>query len=172
MGERTEILPHERASETQSKPLTKAKLLRRLGLFFVASLYVVTLALPLALGPKVVDDSYYPVAGGIVGFLCSSCVLFFYFQNAQYRGPPLALLFWRSVADFCIAIRFIATPGFNQLICGQSTCNWTLYTDDQVAGHSDEQDKCAFASAMFEFFEISSEMWFLCIIYHRHDCAI
>eukprot|EP00606_Chrysophyceae_sp_TOSAG23-5_P000707 GSChrysophyteH2.ASY1.ANO1.47.1 assembled CDS len=128
----------------------KAK--RRYSLLFMFVLLGVTLVMPLCLH---FSENYYPVAGGVVGFLCSAVVIVEYLRNQHYRGPPLALLFWRSVADFGLAVRFVATPGFNLLICDKEFCNFTLWLS--------KERNCLFASAMFEFFEISSEMWFLCV---------
>ena len=128
----------------------KAK--RRYSLLFMFVLVGVTLVMPLCLH---FSENYYPIAGGVVGFLCSAVVIVEYLRNQHYRGPPLALLFWRSVADFGLAVRFVATPGFNLLICDKEFCNFTLWLN--------KERNCLFASAMFEFFEISSEMWFLCV---------
>ena len=117
--------------------------IRRISLILMALLIGLTLILPLCLNTR---DSYYPVAGGLVGFVCSATVMIEYYRKRQYRGPPLALLFWRSVADFGIAIRFIATPGFNELICGKESCDFTKFLH--------QERNCSFASAMFEFFDI------------------
>jgi len=113
-----------------------------------------TLVIPLCTD---VNPFYFPLAGGCWGFLCSAFVMIQYLRSKGkvVGGPPMALLFWRCVADLGLAIRFIATPGFNLLICGKSECS--------LIASIKAQANCGFASAMFEFFEISSEAWFVSV---------
>lgn len=47
------------------------------------------------------------------------------FANVTQRkdkAAPYPLLFWRAICDLGLAVRFIAIPGFNLLICGHLTC--------------------------------------------------
>lgn len=125
---------------------------RRWVLLFFMFIVIASLVVPLSI--KGVIPFYFPLAGGVWGFACSAFVMIEYLRNRDVGGPPMALLFWRCVADLGLSIRFLATPGFNLLICGKSMCS--------LIGDNDEAN-CGFASAMFEFFEISSEAWFVCV---------
>jgi len=135
---------------TEADELSRQK--RRYLLAAFLLVVIASLIAPLSAG---VDSYYFPLAGGCWGFMCSAYVMIEYLRNKDVGGPPMALLFWRCVADLGLAIRFIATPGFNFLICGKSECSL-------LVNHNNEAD-CGFASAMFEFFEISSEAWFVCV---------
>lgn len=83
------------------------------------------------------------------------------------RQGAMKLLLWRSVSDLGVAVRFIATYQFNNYICGKDDCSSFMkpypgsVDDDNytLALHN----SCGFPSAFFEFFEIASEVWFLCI---------
>ena len=111
------------------------------------------LVVPLALD---VDTFYFPLLGGSVGFIGASHVLIQFLLYPKYAAQPMALLFWRSLADLGLATRFILTPAFNVQICGDYECRV------DPADRSNEE-KCALASFMVQFFEICSEAWFLCI---------
>jgi hypothetical protein len=101
------------------------------------------------------DHYYFPMFGGFVGTLCSLYVIFQYFTHKDLQAPPMALLFWRAVCDMGLGIRFLCTPLFNMMVCGKTKCVLGVDICDE--------NQCAIASAMFEFFEIASEAWFLCI---------
>ena len=104
------------------------------------------------------DTTMYPVLGGIIGMLSSSYVMVAYIVSSpKKRGPPLALLFWRSFCDFGLSTRFVASHAFHLLVCGTMDCKI-------FSGH-DNQEMCGVPSAMFEFFEMASEAWFLCIAF-------
>ena len=100
------------------------------------------------------DSLYFPVVGGIMGFGCAAYVMISCLRSKDANTPHMVLLFWRCVADLGISIRFMATPGFNRLICGDWYCNL-------LDGYSNSS--CSFSSAMLEFFQISSEAWFICV---------
>lgn len=38
-------------------------------------------------------------------------------------GPPLTLLFWRSACDLGLAVRFLASNGFDLMVCQNETCH-------------------------------------------------
>ena len=98
----------------------------------------------------------YPVMGGVCGLLSSAYVMVAYLTGTpKCRGPPLALLFWRSFCDFGLSIRFVASHAFHILICGSSSCD--------ITSPLSKERLCGAPSAMFEFFEMASEAWFLCI---------
>ncbi len=42
-------------------------------------------------------------------------------QKKDFK-TPFPLLFWRAFCDLGLAIRFMAIPGFNLLICGNLVC--------------------------------------------------
>lgn len=100
---------------------------------------------------------WYPVTGGICGLISSANVMIAYvFSSPKCRGPPMALLFWRSFCDFGLSIRFVASHAFSFLICGDSSCD--------IRSPFSQENLCGAPSAMFEFFEMASEAWFLCIV--------
>lgn len=68
---------------------------------------------------------YYLIAGGCIGAVSSLIVIISYALFPIERGPPLSLLFWRAVCDLGVAIRFLATPGFDILTCGSPACQVT-----------------------------------------------
>jgi len=120
--------------------------------------FILATLLILFLSPMGDDPTMYPVTGGVLGLFSSSYVMLAYlFGGRKARGPPLALLFWRSFCDFGLSIRFVASHAFHVLVCGNQVCN-------VFSGH-DDQNMCGVPSAMFEFFEMASEMWFLCIAF-------
>lgn len=49
------------------------------------------------------------------------------------HGPSVDLLFWRAFSDFGLAIRFVATDGFNRMVCGERDCY--LGSDDDGKFH-------------------------------------
>ena len=95
------------------------------------------------------------------------------------KRDGMHLLFWRAFADLGVAVRFVTTYSLNEIACGHASCylptgwqflskqcktililiNLNLFTDDQTLFVAN----CGFPSAFLEFFEIASEMWFLCI---------
>lgn len=127
---------------------------RTFCVLLVTLLTVCFLIIPLIMG---VDAYFFPILGGIVGSLCSSYVIFQYYCHQEMRAPPMALLLWRSVCDLGLGLRFLLTPAFNMIVCGSPKC----IVNENVS-YSDEHN-CAFGSAIFEFLEISGEVWFLCI---------
>jgi hypothetical protein len=120
--------------------------------------FIASSLLVLFLSPLGDDPTMFPVIGGVLGLFSSSYVMAAYiFGGRKVRGPPLALLFWRSFCDFGLSVRFVASHAFHVLVCGTQHCN-------VFSGH-DDQSMCGVPSAMFEFFEMASEMWFLCIAF-------
>jgi hypothetical protein len=60
-----------------------------------------------------------------------------------------------------VALRFLGDSYFNYRMCGQSNCILTENIDDfSIIA---DQSGCTAASVMLEFFEMTSELWFLCI---------
>lgn len=43
-------------------------------------------------------------------------------QKTDYKAP-FSLLFWRAFCDLGLAIRFVAIPGFNLLLCNSVSCS-------------------------------------------------
>jgi len=95
--------------------------------------------------------------GGTIGAISALYVLIGFHLNPKEFKSSLQLLYWRSICDLGLAIRFLAAPGFNQAMCQKFVC--TL-EDLKKHGHS---EACQVSSAILEFFEISSEAWFLMI---------
>ena len=55
-----------------------------------------------------VDVNYFGVAGGGFGALCSSIVLInIWLMRKKKQAATTSLLFWRSVCDFGIGLRFL-----------------------------------------------------------------
>ncbi len=101
----------------------------------------------------------FSVVGGFIGMSGSMTVIIAYILNPELRVPPLSLLFWRSVSDLGLALRFIIGPVFTQSVCDKSS----LYPVTLTGNYDCDQDKCQLASVMLEFFLIASEAWFLCV---------
>lgn len=74
-----------------------------------------------------------------------------------------------------IAIRFVLYSALNHEICGDDTCHirdangkvcllllccFYCYIDDR---NRHDEESCNVASALLQFFEMASEMWFLCL---------
>ena len=131
-------------------------------LLLAASVYAsIFLALHLTMDSKEIGKKIdiFSVVGGFIGICGSMTVIIAYVLNPELRVPPLSLLFWRSVSDLGLAIRFIVGPVFTHHVCK---------TDDQypVLDYGTEccnQERCKYASVILEFFLIASEAWFLCV---------
>ena len=57
-----------------------------------------------------------------LGFLLQIIVLIGLIRHRELLGPHSSLLLWRSVCDLGLGLRFIATPGFNLLLCNAVDC--------------------------------------------------
>lgn len=55
-------------------------------------------------------------------FFLQILVLIGLLRHRDILGPHTSLLFWRSVCDLGLGLRFIATPGFNLLLCNAVNC--------------------------------------------------
>eukprot|EP01035_Chromulina_nebulosa_P021947 gene21947-28415_t len=97
-------------------------------------------------------DSDFLIAGGVVGTVSSILVLIGLMRHKEILGPHTSLLFWRSVCDLGLGLRFIATPGFNLLLCNAVQCTRS----------NANVNMCPLQSAICEFFSITTETWFLC----------
>ena len=75
-------------------------------------------------------------------------------------GTSFDLLVIRSACDFGLAIRFMFEPYIGDQVCGYRTCYYNGIDD---FNSQQSQNQCAFPTAVMEFFEISSEAWFLCL---------
>lgn len=80
----------------------------------------------------------------------------------------MTLLFWRSLSDFGVALRFLFTYELNSIVCDNLNCyvtggNSTLVDDGGSSIQATSDANCGFPSAFLEFFEIASEMWFLIV---------
>eukprot|EP01038_Epipyxis_sp_PR26KG_P014040 gene14040-18831_t len=96
---------------------------------------------------------FYSVIGGALGCFYSLCVITTYHLSPKDVGvPPFAVLYWRSVCDLGLGIRFIFINAFNVYLCGSYEC---------VRSASDPTN-CSLPSALLEFFTIASECWLLC----------
>lgn len=113
-------------------------------------IFCICAIVPLAVNAYSFD---FQIIGGIVGGVSALIVVIVFLLFPKERAPPLSLLFWRAFCDLGIAIRFIATPGFNDLICNETICYIQL----------SNQSSCWLSSTMLQFFEMSSEAWFFCI---------
>ena len=100
------------------------------------------------------------VCGGLIGCLSSVIVIFSYRYSSSMHGTSFDLLVIRSACDFGIAIRFLFEPYIGDQVCGYRTCYINGFDDLNT---SEKIDNCAFPTAVMEFFEISSEAWFLCL---------
>ena len=102
------------------------------------------------------------VCGGLIGCLSSVIVLFSYRYSASMYGTSFDLLVIRSACDFGLALRFMFEPLIAERVCGYRTCYFNSFDDfsSQVNKH-----QCSFPTAVMEFFEISSEAWFLCLAF-------
>ena len=99
-----------------------------------------------------VDVNYFGVAGGGFGALCSSIVLInIWLMRKKKQAATTSLLFWRSVCDFGIGLRFLTGIYWNNWQCGQNFCTLA------------DKSHCWAPSGLLEFFELSSEAWFLCV---------
>ncbi len=101
----------------------------------------------------------YSIVGGFLGMSGSMTVIVAYILNPELRMPPLSLLFWRSVSDLGLALRFILGPVFTHSVCHTDS----LYPVYNIDNDQCNQNKCQFSSVMLEFFLIASEAWFLCV---------
>lgn len=45
-----------------------------------------------------------------------------YKHSSTDREPSLELLYWRSISDFGLAVRFILNNAFNRMVCGSENC--------------------------------------------------
>lgn len=90
---------------------------KKFRLFVVVVVFFLAFAIISGQGRET-DD--YLVVGGILGALGSIFVILDIFLNN--RKSVMTLLFWRSVADLGIAVRFLATYQFNHATCGDYTC--------------------------------------------------
>jgi len=98
------------------------------------------------------DVTYFGVSGGAFGVFCSSVVLWStLFLKKNQKTSSTYLLFWRSLCDFGIGVRFMTGIQWNYWQCGDEFC--TL---------AQKQD-CWAPSFILEFFELASEAWFLCV---------
>jgi hypothetical protein len=61
-------------------------------------------------------------------------VVFAYLLDPHDREPSLKLLFWRSVCDFGLAVRFILNNAFNRMVCGSETCDLVTSSKSNYSG--------------------------------------
>jgi hypothetical protein len=115
----------------------------------VILLYVVTMvAVSLADG-RVNITSFF---GGMIGLILSSLVAVLLWQERDHTGAASSLLFYRSLCDIGLSLRFALGPLFNHALCGNYDQCYRSFSDEKL---------CAIPSAYLEFFVISSEAWFL-----------
>jgi hypothetical protein len=69
------------------------------------------------------------------------------------------MLLWKSIADLGIASRFLANSNFNEYVCGASRCTLVKLSDGTFLNG----ERCGVASAYMVFFQIASELWFVCV---------
>lgn len=122
--------------------------------------------------------------GGIIGAVSSVglhfsqlssvltlCLQIFVMADIIYhqRVSAMRLLFWRAFSDLGVAVRFMLTYYFNKNVCGHEICNVVsgifsrFYNYVALSVESDSAIACSFPSALLEFFEIASEMWFIIV---------
>jgi hypothetical protein len=84
-------------------------------------------------------------------------------KDLQYRSrtPSAAttLLFYRTICDIGLALRFICGPLVDLRMCGEVICDMQDLQSDSEA----IERACNAPAAILEFFEIASEAWFLCM---------
>lgn len=107
------------------------------------------------------ETRVFPHVGGALGFISSLTVILAFYYNPKNNGPPLSLLYWHAFCDMGVALRFVGDAYFNYQMCGSSNCILTANIDDFSV--ISNQSGCTAASVMLEFFEMTSELWFLCI---------
>lgn len=77
-------------------------------------------------------------------------------------GTSFDLLVIRSFCDLGLALRFMFEPMISERVCGYRTCYFNDFDDFTKEKNYNE---CSFPTAVMEFFEISSEAWFLCLAF-------
>jgi hypothetical protein len=72
------------------------------------------------------ETSSYLITGGVIGLISALVVMWL----CWHRYSDFQLLFWRSFADFGVALRFVLTTPLNRLSCHAENCftNGKLYT--------------------------------------------
>jgi hypothetical protein len=145
---------------------------KRSRLFTVAAIFVIGFVADL--GTSRTTD--YMISGGAIGVFFSTTVMCL----SLHRYRDFQLLFWRSFADFGVALRFVLTKELNQLACHSDYCHTNGKCAVKVSAITSHQfnellvlllaayplvEYCGFPSAFLEFFEIASELWFGCVAY-------
>ena len=75
------------SKRANARALSSKKYKRRYALVFMILVLICSLIVPLSVGAS---SHYYPLAGGVWGFVCSAFVVIEYLRNPQHQGPPLA----------------------------------------------------------------------------------
>jgi hypothetical protein len=86
------------------------------------------------------SNDAFAIGGGLVGaissvrfstspklrysltFFSQLIVIINYIAQRTDHKAPFSLLFWRAFCDLGLAIRFVAIPGFNILLCNSVSC--------------------------------------------------
>mmetsp|Transcript_1142 Transcript_1142/g.998 ORF Transcript_1142/g.998 Transcript_1142/m.998 type:complete len:1070 (-) Transcript_1142:43-3252(-) len=121
-----------------------------------ATLLVISILAICFIVPEIIrkNTEIYPIIGGGIGAVSSLFVMVSHLSSPNKSGSTMVLLFWRAFGDFGLAVRFLATNGFNLMVCGALDCS--------IQNNLSSQSNCGFASFMLQFFEMASEGWFLC----------
>eukprot|EP01035_Chromulina_nebulosa_P023930 gene23930-31058_t len=120
----------------------------------MAAIVVIIVVYIILFGTNAADYTFL-IAGGVIGFLAASRVLvavIFGKSKQRLEGSYATILFWRTICDIGLALRFVATPWFDMALCNNISCD----------RKSSDQSLCSFPSVLVEFFWISSEAWFFC----------
>eukprot|EP01031_Cornospumella_fuschlensis_P040483 gene40483-49341_t len=136
----------------QSVTAQNIKLLTRMKRVKVSVALTILLIMYSILFSTTDSDTAFLVAGGSLGGLSALLIVVDGLHQRQMYGSNLAMLFWRSICDLGLAMRFILTPAFNYYVCGEITCN----------RNTSDGNLCGFPGAVLQFFMVASEMWFLC----------
>jgi hypothetical protein len=93
------------------------------------------------------------ISGGL-GVGGGGYVMYRYNTEPGLRDPATTLLYYRTLSDVLLGLRFLFRNIVDFYICGELTCRTSvLYERERF---------CALPAGLLEFAEIASEAWFLC----------